>query len=660
MKSGKKYLAIAAAVSLMGMTAAPAFAASEITKEETVYVVTEADGSQSDVTVSDHLANGEGLDQIHDRSNLKDIENVKGDETFEQGAEDALVWNAEGNDIFYQGSTDREVPVKISISYFLNGEEVQGSEMDGASGDVKIVISYRNTAVDENGTTVPFLVMTGFICEDDTFTDIDIDHGKVIDDGDKKVVAALAVPGLEDALDIDEDLVDLDLSDTVTITGTAKDFSVQDMMSLVTNSVFDEIDTDDFGDLDYDDEIKELDKGAKALMDGSEELYNGIHQLNESVPTLTKGITQLDNGALQLRGSLKTQLKKIAEAADQLHEGTDNVLGGLKQMKTGLDKGDGTASNPGAISALDQVALGLSQGAQQAAEGAKTLSEKAEAMRPAVNGLAAVDQGLTDGIAKADENLPSVESGLESLNAVDVDSLIAVIQASDMDNAYKQAVIETLAGYKQTANGAVQIADAEYNGLVKAQTGTSQIYAGLENVPDQLSAAASSLGESADGIQTASGVVSAVEQGLKTMSDSLGAYDKDAETQTTLIGGMTVITSGLDQMHSQVASSVAKKGKLTKALNKLVGGTGALKDGAEKLEEGTEALDEGSGQLSEGMAKLYKEGIKKIVDLYNDDLKGTMDDLEDVIDAGQSYKSFTELPDGMDGNVKFIYKTSIY
>ena len=251
MKSARKILAIATAAAMLGITAVPAFAASEITKDETVYAVTEADGSVSDITVSDHLKNDSGADKIHDMTDLSDIENVKGDETYEKGEGDSIVWDAGGNDIFYEGTIDQGLPVKLGISYFLNGEEVQGSDMEGVSGDVKIVIDYRNTATDEKGTTIPFIAMSGFIAEDDCFTDIDVDQGKVIDDGDKRVVVAMAAPGLNDALNIDSDLVDLDLKDTVTITGTAKDFSVQDIMTIVTSSIFDEVDSDDFGDLDY-------------------------------------------------------------------------------------------------------------------------------------------------------------------------------------------------------------------------------------------------------------------------------------------------------------------------------------------------------------------------------------------------------------------------
>lgn len=665
MKTGRKLIAVVTALSLIGGTAAPAFAQSKIEKEETVYVVTEADGSQSEVTVSDHLKNEGEADRIDDVSDLENIENVKGDETFKTGEDHSLTWNAGGNDIFYQGTTDKDVPIKMGISYFLNGEEVQGNEMEGASGDVKIVISYRNSATDAQGTTVPFLVMTALIASDDSFTDIEIDHGKVIDDGDKQIVAAIAAPGLQDALNIDEDLVDLDLSDTVTITGTAKDFSVQDMMTIVTNSMFEEIDSDEFGDLDYDDQIKKLDDGAKELAKGSSELYDGIHQLDEGTGQLQEGIGALDDGAVTLRGTLKSQMKKIRDNTGLMKDGTDTLLSGLKQMKTGLDKGNGTAENPGAINALDQIALGLNDGAKKADQGAKSLAASAEKLQDAANGAAQLSQGLNQAVGGYESALQEADQNLNGLNAQleqagGIENIMKAQGLTDEEIKKLALVIGMFNGYQQLANGESTIAGEELSTMKDLQGGAADLADGLSGKPEELAAAAEELGTSAQQIGGAAKAAGQVRDGLKTMSKSLGAYDSKAKEQTTLIGGMTVVNAGLDTMQSEITKSIKKKGKLTKALNKLVGGTGQLKDGADQLKDGTSKLDEGSQQLSEGMNKLYDEGIKKIVDLYNDELKGSMDDLEDVIDAGQSYKTFTDLPDGMDGNVKFIYKTSIY
>ena len=758
---GKRFLALAVTAAMLGITATPAFAETKPMKDETVYVVTEADGSQSEVTVSDHLVNDARADELKDRTNLKDIVNVKGEETFRKGKGDSIIWKAEGNDIFYDGTTEEKVPVQLGISYFLDGEEVEGSDMEGASGDVKIVINYRNTAQSEDGTTIPFVVLTAFIAEDDSFTNVKIDHGKVIDDGDKQIVAALAVPGLDEALNLDSDIVDLDLDDTVTITGHAKNFNVQDMMTVVTNTIFEELDTDDFGDLDYDDQIKELDKGAKALSDGAGELYDGMNQLNSSMPQMQEGVEALDSGALKLRGSLISQMKKIRDNTGKMKAGTDTILSGLKTMKTGLDKGNGTKKNPGAINALDQVAVGLKKsvgqtkkaakdlgdagtkmtaGAEELATGAEKLSTGADNAKAGSDQLAAGAKNAKDGAdqlaagvktvsdgatqlaqgaadtRKGAEDLAKAPAGLEPYLAPVIDqegNPNAAIYTELKSKGVSDETINklfTAAGagrtaqqvLKDAANGMNNAADGLQlgaDGMTSASQGLQAGADGLKGASDGLQAGADGLAAASDGMNEASGgmttasetlsdtgeqltdasatmktsakklgtaadAVSKVESGLKKMSNSLGEYDqtraKQGKSQTTLIGGMTVINAGLGTMQSEVAKSIKKKGKLRKALNKLVGGTGDLKDGANQMADGTQKLNDGSKQLAKGASMLYKDGIKKIVDLDNDDLKGNIDDLEDLMDAGKSYKSFTRLPKGMDGSVKFIYRTSVY
>ena len=85
-------------------------------KEETVYVFTDPYGNQRDIIVSNWLKNPEGKDRLEDYSDLQDIENVKGDETFDKNS-GGIVWNAGGNDIYYQGKTTRQVPVTEKITY---------------------------------------------------------------------------------------------------------------------------------------------------------------------------------------------------------------------------------------------------------------------------------------------------------------------------------------------------------------------------------------------------------------------------------------------------------------------------------------------------------------------------------------------------------------
>ena len=115
-----KALAMFLAAALTIPAAVPV-AASESTadKEETVYVKTDANGEEKTVIVSDWLKNFSGEAKIKDATDLTDVENVKGNETYKRGKKDSITWNANGKDIYYQGTSDKNLPVSMKVTYYL-------------------------------------------------------------------------------------------------------------------------------------------------------------------------------------------------------------------------------------------------------------------------------------------------------------------------------------------------------------------------------------------------------------------------------------------------------------------------------------------------------------------------------------------------------------
>ena len=167
-------------------------------KEETVYVFTDAKGSQKKITVSNWLKNENGDDTLQDETTLDDVQNVEGDETFKQDG-DKLTWDAKGNDIYYQGTTSKQAPVGVQIAYYLDGREVEPSDLAGKSGKVTIKIKYTNSQKDGD-VYVPFTAMTGLVFSNDNVRNVKVDNGSVISTGKSTVVVGLGFPGLQDSL----------------------------------------------------------------------------------------------------------------------------------------------------------------------------------------------------------------------------------------------------------------------------------------------------------------------------------------------------------------------------------------------------------------------------------------------------------------------------
>ena len=678
----------------LAMSCAPVLGATKNVKEETVYVITDGSGTATETIVSDHLVNKDNSKTLVDESDLSEIENVKGDEKFKQDG-NTLEWNASGEDIYYQGYTDKSVPVTMDVTYYLNGKQITGEKLQGKSGDVKIKIDYHNDA-EINGTKVPFVVMTGLMADKETFKNVEVDNGKVIDNGNDTIVVGMAIPGLKAKMGIDSD--EIPLGDSVTITGTADKFDCEDMMTIVTNEIYEDIDTSEFDDMDLDEDINQLDKASKKLVEGTQELYDGVDFMYSKSDELEDGVDRLNDGAQAVSDGTKTvkkNTKKLAGGANTLatglrdlkkgvitaRDGSKTIAGGLQQVQAGVD-GDGTEKNPGLVNgakALEQGAgdletgLGqLEQGASDLKQGASDLEAGAEKLTP---GLTKVEQGaqqVSGGISGvssyADASVEAIEKAKKDLEAMkdsmnpdDYNKLIG-----SMDSALEAAKKSAggLSGLETGAKGVADGASALTDGVEKLGTGAEGLKSGAETIDTKLGEAKTGATDLKNGASTIKGGLQAVQSGL----DGDGTKKNPG------------LVKGAEQLYSGLDIAAGGTGKLSKGANDLANGAGQLDEGmatlnsgAKQLADGMETfdastgtliegigmLDKGSNELKKGMSKYYKEGIKKLVDMYNDDLKGLTEDLDDVMKAGKDYDHFSKVSSGMESKVHFVYKTEI-
>ena len=305
---------------------------SEVSKDETVYVMAGADGSVQKIVVSDWIKNGDGSDKLSDESDLTDIENVKGDETYTIDGNGMKVWDAQGNDIYYQGNTEKDLPVGMTVSYKLDGKTISAEEIAGKSGKVTIRFDYENrqyetVEIDGNQEKiyVPFAMLTGLMLDNDNFSNVSVSNGKLVNDGDRTIVVGLAFPGLQEDLGISEDK--LDIPDYVEITADATNFELDTTVTIATNEIFNDVDETKLESITSDTgSLTELTDAMNQLMDGSSELYDGLCTLLDKSNELVTGVNQLAEGA-----------KSIKSGADSLDDGAAQLKAGLAQLSTGLN-----------------------------------------------------------------------------------------------------------------------------------------------------------------------------------------------------------------------------------------------------------------------------------------------------------------------------------
>ena len=202
-------------------------------KDESVYLISDANGNVNKTIVVDHLKNKDKKDTLEDASNLSDIENVKGKEKFTQSG-DKLTWQAGGKDIYYQGTATEEPPVTQKVTYYLDGKEISPEDLAGKSGKVKIRFDYTNTTSytetvngEKQTVSVPFAAITGLVLGDG-FENIEVTNGKAEVSDSSSVVLGYALPGLKDSLGIkDKDLDgDVNIPEYMEMTADVENFSM--------------------------------------------------------------------------------------------------------------------------------------------------------------------------------------------------------------------------------------------------------------------------------------------------------------------------------------------------------------------------------------------------------------------------------------------------
>ncbi|WP_027209525.1 hypothetical protein [Butyrivibrio hungatei] len=426
-------------------------------KVETVYVSADASGAANDIIVSEWLKNAGATAELADKTELKDIVNVKGDETFKDNGDGTLTWEAKGSDIYYQGVTDKKLPVNMKITYALDGKEVKPEELAGKSGKVTIRFEYENTdkqTVDVDGKEVevftPFVMMSGMILDGDKFSNVDISNGKVISDGGNYIVMGVAVPGLKDSLDISEDKWDeLDdedlekkLSNSFEITADTTDFELGMTMTMASSDVLSDFGMSDLSNSDKIDDLKDdmnkLNDGSNDLVDGSKELKKGTGKLRDGVSDLYDGTKEFKDGTAEL----KDGTGKLSDGSKEFYDGLVKYTNGAHDLR------NGTAALEEGLKSAKDGSSALRQGMEDAnlVDNAKALAQGTEAVNGGVKQLAQMASSLSSLMA-ASSQLSSIKNAYSVTQAyligsrTDATAAAIACQTLGVDKAKLDAII---------------------------------------------------------------------------------------------------------------------------------------------------------------------------------------------------------------------------
>lgn len=634
----------------------------EIGKDESVYLISHANGKAYNTIVSDHLTNKDKADTLEDQSNLKDIKNVKGDEEFTQDG-DKLTWKAGGNDIYYQGTTDEEAPVSQKVTYYLDGEEIAPEDLAGKSGKVTIHFDYTNNSSYKetiNGkeveVKVPFAAVTAMVL-DDSFTNVEVKNGKVQSNGDNNIIIGYALPGIKESLNVeDSDFVDdLDLPEDFEVTADVKDFKLDTAMTIVMNAgSMVSMEKGDSSSLD--DMIDELSDASTKLKDGSSdlakgidtlqssladyasgmsELYSksgdlasGVNTLNSSAATISQGIQTLDKALnTKMTDKEKTAAQKTASDAvaaefknGKTEEVTNQIYNSLRYTKNA----DGSVAD-GALY------TSLYDGAYNENAATTVYNEVVRQVLLAAAGQPATSQLTADQVAEAIK-----ANYAKGAQANDPTSTAMYAVTNTMTSAQLAELLYAKSGAKDTL---FTKTESTIQAQLKAGRDNAQIKAGVEQSLKTLAGQLAGACESAASQAAGQAAVTGAESAKATVAKQIEAVQKNGYS---LVTGAKALSKGTQTLADQVPT--------------LTAGIKALNDATVKIVDGVDELHDGSHKLADGIVEFDEDGISKIVNSYEGDIKPLTDRLQAVLDAGEDYQTFTSVADGVNGSVKFIYK----
>ena len=675
----------------------------KISRDETVYVLAGADGSVQKIIVSDWLKNELGSASLTDKSGLSNIENVKGDESYSINGDNMTVWDAQGNDIYYQGDIQKELPVGLTVRYTLNGKAVSPEQLKGQSGKVTIRFDYENRqyeTVQINGQNqriyVPFAMLTGMILDNDTFRNVTVSNGKLVNDGDRTVVVGLAFPGLQENLNLSRD--QLSIPSSVEITADVTDFSLGMTVTLACNDLFSQLGDVDLGSLDAAGSLNKLTDAMDQLLNGSSALYDGLTTLLDKSGELAAGVEELAQGAAAIKAG-----------ADSLDEGAAELKAGLADLSEGLNKlsANSAALNGGAEQVFNSLLETAT--AQIRAKGLTvpdlTIENYAEELNKLIKSLdetTVYENALTQVTAAVEKQRPLITQKVTAAVRQEVETKVTAAvkteattaaQAQVAENVIRTATRMTKKDYdaavaagqipqatQDAVNAAIQaqlsdpdvqkqinaaveaqMASETVKNTIKAQTDaqmkTEKVQATIsQNVELQVKKAIAE-NMASDEVQKQLQAASEGSKTLIALKASLDDYNAFYLGLLDYTAGVDEAAEGSNELYAGAGDLKDGTAELRAGAAKLYAGVLQLKDGTPALVSGVTQLKNGAMQLSEGLQQLNKEGIQKLTKLLQDDLGDLTARVQATIDVSRDYRSFSGISDDASGQVKFIYRT---
>lgn len=674
-------------------------------KTETVYSVLNSDGSISDTIVSSWLHDEDGINNIKETLNLTDVKNIKSNEKPSKDG-NTYTWNAKGNDVYYEGTATKQLPVSVKIRYELDGQEMSAKDIEGKSGHLKLMISFTNNYSEVkniNGKSIvihPSYLAGGMLnMSTGKFSNVKCESGKIVNDGTNEMLAFANIPGLNETLKsagLDKVNNQLGISDDVTVEADVNDFDLGSIMVGMTNEIDLASELGEIGSVsELTDGIDQLMEADNQLIDGSKQLYDGTTQLKEQAAPLTGSsdqVRQLSSGAIQLNDGVKalqTGITQYTAGASAINEGV-NQLYAIPQGAAKISEGITTYKTESLVSGIDTLSAGLDQFRQQVKTNLKKADTKAmlDQLGEAQSGIDTLNnildkdsnvvgamQTAINNVQDTIDNLPELQKNLQAAELAVSNDSQANITAYNHNKDVVEKADQNVKDAKEKTIASIEASITALENAKKAlqqSATTTQTNEQGEEVTTQSSVDTSAIDTQIQALKEQENTVNNITEvgqleSFTDMSTSLGQLNvalKNINNSLTTI--TTTVSTASDQI-SDLKIDVAKSKAILAQLQEAIKGADLssletmgqdINDAIDQLEAGTSKLRDGAKLVASSVDALQvqsKAGIDKIkagttqLTSNNTTLNGGASALSQATGtlAGQS-GTFNEMADGLD------------
>ena len=617
----KKSITAAVCFSMVLGNTLPVIAAENPQKEENVYASLEEDGTVSGVYVVNEY-DLEKDTRITDYGDYTEVTNLTTEDKIEETADGYTVEGKKGK-FYYQGNLEtKELPWKIQISYYLNGEKKNPKELAGESGNLEIRISVKKNEKVKGDYFEDYLLQATVTLDSEKCKNIQAEGATLANVGADKQILYNIMAGQEKEFSITSEVTDFEM-DGISFQGVPMSFAI-DTDSLDMTALYEQTD-------ELKEAVSRLDEGAGSLKEGTGELAKGSSRLLDATGSLAQGAVSLKTGTdgaasgssslVQGSQELETGIgaylngvssaasgsKSLIQGADSLKEGVPVLEAGAGQLAEGTRTyTEGTESYIDGVQAYISGVDQLKEGAGQLA-GLKNLGEVSQG----VTVLKDSSQQLTDGAAALSDGLEALQSQLrlleDSREGGQLQEMLGSLQeaAQAMDTVQTKAgemfsLYHEAAGELQEAGNILSQAESELQSQAdRASDSINQAGASLQAQEDsanvQISQANSQIEAAADSANVQ------IDAAIAAVQNSIDSGAIDPDTGSTLIAGLDgsrVNVQGADAVSVDIPvaeisignDSSSALASIASRLEEIqAGGTGSVNSMAEELNKAAEA-----------------------------------------------------------------------